>query len=216
MNRRRKALLATITVALLLLMLEGALRLSGYSYNPYQQFMLGVAGEAPAEFDQHLFWRPAGPVNRELEQRPASLPGVLVLSDSVGVLSKFPDALLVALTRRLGGHEPVVRNAAVTGYTSHQGLRLLERSLGAAQPDAVVVNFGYNDHWNTGNGRTDRQQQPPPATVTRLVGSSRLLGLMAASFMRLRLDHYKAFPPPARANAYGSPPPSTIRTCAAS
>ena len=196
MTRRRKVLFSVISVSLGLLIIEGGLRLAGSSYNPYRQFMLGVASEVIEEYDEHLFWKPAGPPNRDLEERPRNMPGVLVLSDSVGVLSGYPDALRRSLTRRLGGEEPALRDASVTGYSSHQGLLLLQQVVATARPDVVVVNFGFNDHWNSGNGRTDRQQRPPPGWMTRLVGSSSLLGLLAGKFLRRRLDHYVAYPLP--------------------
>ena len=196
MSPQRKILFSALIIVLALAMLEGGLRLAGYRFNPYRQFMLGVATEVTAEYDQHLFWRPVGSPDRELEQRPAGTPGVLMLSDSVGVLSRYPDLLRGILRARLGGREPVVLNASVTGYTSFQGLRFLEQRVAAARPNVVTVNFGYNDHWNSGNTRTDKEQRPPSNSLTQWVGHSRLLGLVAGLFLRFRSDHYQAFPLP--------------------
>jgi lysophospholipase L1-like esterase len=190
----RKLIFSALIIGLALGGLEGGLRLVGYRFNPYRQFMLGVAGEAEAEFDQTLFWRPARPPDLDLERRPAGKSGVLVLSDSVGVQSNYPDLLRRALKNRLKSHGVVVHNANVTGYTSFQGLRLLEQRVAAARPDVVVVNFGFNDHWNSGNKKTDKEQPPPSNTLSRWVGRSRLLGLVASQLLRFRSDQYQAFP----------------------
>jgi lysophospholipase L1-like esterase len=120
--------------------------------------------------DQTLFWKPR-PNRNPRFQRAANLVHpdtpiapretrrrLIVLGDSCSrlVLSGLPYSAFVQAD--LGSDEWEVLNASVPGYSSHQGLRWLQSQLLAADPDVVVVYFGWNDHWRT-PGRTDRQYE---------------------------------------------------------
>jgi len=103
--------------------------------------------------------RHAGPVGRK---RPGSLR-VVCLGDSVTfgyrvplVFPDVPDAwdrgdapypgrLERILRERFPGRDVEVIALAVPGYSTHQGLLLLERWIGRLAPDVVVICFGFND-----------------------------------------------------------------------
>jgi lysophospholipase L1-like esterase len=121
--------------------------------------------------DPELFWKPtpgysAGEVriNRRgtrgpdfLVPKPTGLFRIVLLGDSVTFGFNVPEELSYA--RRLESslreswsrssgspREVEVINAGVIGYTSWQGRKLLERSVGSWDSDLVIVLFGYNDH----------------------------------------------------------------------
>ncbi len=124
--------------------------------------------------------------------RPDGSLGVVVLSDSVGMVSGYPHALFKELGRLLAPRKVVGVDASVTGYTSFQGVRYFERDIAPLRPDVVVINYGWNDHWAAHNGKADRDQRPPSASSTGLAGSSRLLGVLAQGMMRVRRSSYQA------------------------
>ncbi len=120
--------------------------------------------------DQTLFWK-ARPNRNPQFQRAANLvhpdspiaprgtrQRLIVLGDSCSrlVLSGLPYS--ASVQAELGSEDWEVLNASVPGYSSHQGLLWLRSQLLAADPDVVVVYFGWNDHWRT-PGRTDRQYE---------------------------------------------------------
>jgi lysophospholipase L1-like esterase len=122
------------------------------------------------EPDPTLFWKPR--LNRNPRfRRAANLvhpdspiaprgtrQRLIVLGDSCSrlVLSGLPYS--ASVQAELGDDDWEVLNASVPGYSSHQGLLWLRSQLLAADPDVVVVYFGWNDHWRT-SGRTDKQYE---------------------------------------------------------
>jgi lysophospholipase L1-like esterase len=60
----------------------------------------------------------------------------------------------------LPGKRFEVINAGVPGYSSLQGLRLLESEMAGYRPDIVTVFFGWNDHW-LARSFPDREQKAP-------------------------------------------------------
>jgi lysophospholipase L1-like esterase len=137
------------------------------------------------EPDQTLFWKPR-PNRNPRFQRAANLVHpdtpiapretrrrLIVLGDSCSrlVLSGLPYS--ASVQTELGSDDWEVLNASVPGYSSHQGLRWLQSQLLAADPDVVVIYFGWNDHWRT-PGRTDRQYEQ-----SMRPGRLRLLNLLS-------------------------------------
>jgi lysophospholipase L1-like esterase len=63
----------------------------------------------------------------------------------------YPGRLERILRKRFPGRDVEVIALAVPGYSTHQGLLLLERWIGRLAPDVVVICFGFNDvslkHW---------------------------------------------------------------------
>jgi len=83
--------------------------------------------------------------------KPAGVYRVLCLGDSITfgwglpLSETWPELLETALSARLMGRRVEVINAGYPGYTTRQGLIWLDRELVRLEPDAVVVEFGFND-----------------------------------------------------------------------
>lgn len=62
-------------------------------------------------------------------------------------------------TYRDSKHEVI--NAGVPGYTSFQGKKYLFDELMELEPDAVIITFGWNDHWAGIDGKPDSEHKMP-------------------------------------------------------
>lgn len=161
--------LALIAVVVTLALLEGALRLAGFSATPVQiqagrqgdQRTLHVFEDQNFEADPDLIWRPRrnhsvfnsqGFRGPELTaEKAAGTTRVFTVGDSntLGWAGEngpnWPDEVSALIARDRTGVQVV--NAGVWGYASYQGLRRFTEVL-AWQPDVVLVSFGSNDaHW---------------------------------------------------------------------
>jgi lysophospholipase L1-like esterase len=135
--------------------------------------------------DPTLFWKSRRDVRRRF-QRAAHIvhPDIpiapremrkrlVVLGDSCSRLVSSGLPYSAFLQAELGTDGWEILNASVAGYSSYQGLLWLRLQLLDADPDVVVVYFGWNDHWRT-PGRTDRQYERSIQP-----GRLRLLGLLS-------------------------------------
>ncbi|HVM96906.1 MAG TPA: SGNH/GDSL hydrolase family protein [Candidatus Acidoferrales bacterium] len=139
------------------------------------------------EPDPDLLWRPIA--NTEFtnsqgmrgkgEHQESKVPGTLrvaFLGDSCSFLGDpvFPEIVEKQLRERFPQRKVESLNFSSPGYSSFQGVRLLDR-VRRWQPDAVVVYFGWNDHWPAQGGLTD--------TLQASVGSGlRIVGLIRAVY----------------------------------
>jgi len=135
--------------------------------------------------DPTLFWQARRDVRRRFQRAahivhpntPIAPRGMrkrlVVLGDSCSRLVSSGLPYSAFLQAELGRDGWEILNASVAGYSSYQGLLWLRLQLLDAEPDVVVVYFGWNDHWRT-PGRTDRQYERS-MQPTRL----RLLGLLS-------------------------------------
>lgn len=198
----RRALLLLLSIVVTLCAVELVLRAVGYGrITPEMNFGVNTRGALERggfEPDADLFWTlPARPTSIDLDiravhpRRPVPPRDVrrrlIVLGDSCSRISMATPPYSELLEQYLGSDWEVF-NAAVPGYTSHQGLVWLRTQLLAMQPDLVVVYFGWNDHWRS-TGVTDRQYAQWHA-VSRI----RLLGLVrgrpAQPPLRVPVDQY--------------------------
>ena len=163
----RKLLLCVAAVAVALALAEAALH------------VLGVAGRPERLVrDPLLGWRNRagwqGPVFSVNSRgflgpefgvpKPAGAVRIVCLGDSctaADLLADHAQAYPRQLERLLGerhrGRAVEVLNAGVGGYSSFQGRLWLERELLGYEPDAVVVYFGWNDHWPARAGGADKE-----------------------------------------------------------
>jgi lysophospholipase L1-like esterase len=125
---------------------------------------------------------PVLPVERDPAKRR-----ILFLGDSCTNAGpeEYPDKVVSMLARSDVIAEPLI--AGVGGYSTYQGLLLLEEAL-VYRPDAIVAYFGWNDHWFAAAGVPDNEFKPlTPFEVT----SERLF-----SWLRTyQLLHYLIYPP---------------------
>jgi len=162
-----KAGLVVASVAVSLLVFEGALRLLDYRYTPLRIETINTWSEwryyhafddAQFVYDPELLWRPrkgSGFFNEQGYRgkllTEAKQPGsvrVFAIGDSntlgwSGVGGPQWPAYLEQLFNQ-NGQNVTVTNAGVYGYTSFQGLRHFKETLKFA-PDIVLVSFGAND-----------------------------------------------------------------------
>lgn len=160
-----------VLVALLNLCLvvpELALRAGKFQFESGVQF----GYPRPSHFvryapDAELFWRlrtPAPGVNslgfpgdEFTMAKPAGVFRVLFLGDSV-TYQGYPALVEGLLERAYPDRAFESIPLAVPGYSSHQGRVLAEKYGRELEPDAVVVYFGWNDHW-LAYGSTDAEKR---------------------------------------------------------
>jgi len=91
---------------------------------------------------------------------------ILAVGDSctfgwrVSEADTYPAQLEAVLNRRAGGDRYQVINAGVPGYTSYQGLVYLQEQGLALRPEIVVIGFGFNDTFLTGDVETQLARAP--------------------------------------------------------
>ena len=76
-----------------------------------------------------------------------SKPSVVFMGDSCTEWGLFDKAFSKVLDIKNPGHNFSYLNLAVSGWSSYQGLKQLERDIIPLGPKAIVVYFGWNDHW---------------------------------------------------------------------
>lgn len=172
-----KALLAVAVLNLLLVVPELGLRVGGFRFTSGVQF----GYPTPEDFqefapDPDLFWTlpPEDPLVNSLgffgpepvRPKPADAYRVLFFGDSClqqGQPASVPEVVAhLANQARLDSGEPRAPrfeaiNLAMSGYSSHQGLRAVQRYADELEPDAVVAYYGWNDHWRA-YGAVDRDK----------------------------------------------------------
>jgi lysophospholipase L1-like esterase len=162
------------------------------------------------EPDPELFWKPApgfsGPmwggrvtINADglrdnVPARPAVAPSrrLLCFGDSItfGFGVGDQDTYPAALATSLKGLGIEVRNAGVTGYTSHQTLRWLRRQLESQRIDDATLLIGWND--GTPRPITDAEfaarLRYSTTTADRALGYLAIYRLMKATWLRRGLE----------------------------
>lgn len=217
---RRKILYSGITLMLVFGTFELLLRVAGFEVNPSverMEFTFPIDDynkSAPQPFlvrDDNLFWRPkAGVMDHnshgfygpefDIEKKPGVFR-IVCLGDSCTHFGPdtYPDMLRVYLDEVAPGKFEVI-NAGVIGYTSFQGLRLLESEVLNWSPDLVTVYFGWNDHW-LARGRQDKNQDAESSAVMDALYGFRVVQLAAFAVgglgsggdgaMRVQPDDYR-------------------------
>ena len=173
---RHPRLLALLVGLSLLAAAEAALRVTGYRYQLEETVFSFVGPEVSDEpeylvRDRDLFWR-LKPGGKEVGVEPSTavtnaagfrgplvqgprrkgVPRIACLGDSAtyGVAVPFERTYVgrvgATLEHRLRTRVEMI-NAGCPGYSSYQGLRLLESRILALQPDVVTLLFGaWNDY----------------------------------------------------------------------
>lgn len=213
--RSSRALLALAVLNALLVIPEAGLRLADFRFTSGVQF----GYPTPADFqefapDADLFWKlPAGDphVNslgffgpEPAVPKPAGVFRVLFLGDSClqqGFPESVPDivAHLAEQERTPRSRRFEAINLSMSGYSSHQGLRLAETVGVGLDPDLVVIYYGWNDHWRA-YGAVDREKAVALAREhmfhsSRLLQALRRLSVSAGDAVpltrnRVPLEHY--------------------------
>ena len=189
---RRPALSLGLLVGALviaLLLAEAVLRITGFEFeiapesvefgwpNPEMRKKLHL-------FDPDLFWVPKsyyGVLVRLAEERP----DIVFLGDSCTEFGAYPRLFV----ERMQAHHPdagiLGAKLGVAGWTSHQGLRQLERDVVPLRPRVVSFYFGWNDHW-TGFGVEDDEIHPLRSVVLPAMGRPRTAQLLLKAQLAYR------------------------------
>lgn len=193
----RKLLLSGLVVVAFFAIAELLLRLAGVQYATHvegMQFTFPIDEynqNSPEPFlsrDEVLFWRPtAGVLGHNAQgfygpgfstSKPEGVFRIVCLGDSCthfGPIT-YPDILRDYLEKVAPGKFEVI-NAGVIGYTSFQGMRLLETEVLKWEPDLVTVYFGWNDHW-LARGYQDKEQTGTQAAAEGVLARLRLFQVM--------------------------------------
>jgi lysophospholipase L1-like esterase len=160
-----KLALAPAAVLALLAALEGGARVAGVSIPPGtwpsaltcvqrsallgQEFRPHCSGKlASTAFSTNALGLRGGELRDDRAKRILALGDSCTWGWAVGDDATYPALLEQALDARRNGYQVI--NAGFPGHTSHQGLLFLrERGL-ALRPDIVIIAFGFNDRFATG------------------------------------------------------------------
>ena len=141
----------TLGIVLALILGEVTLRLAGIEFALYPS-KVQFGGPNPLELhsqyivDRQLFWVPQR-YSTKIAYWKGRRPTIVFMGDSCTHFGKYPKFLKSMIM----DHNPespftsVV--VGVTGWSSYQGLRQLERDILGMRPRVVTIYYGWNDHW---------------------------------------------------------------------
>lgn len=143
-----------------LLVVELVLRVVGFSYHLYPE-KIEFGAPTPEQIDsgfladRELLW-----VTRDyfekLDSARADPPAVVFLGDSCTEWGNYELYFEDQLLRNFPKATFTYASLGVPGWSSHQGLRQLERDILPLKPRVITVFFGWNDHWK-GFGVEDKE-----------------------------------------------------------
>jgi len=154
-----------------------------------------VCGELIGQFDEKLFWRRKGIKPKFNCKSKQQCLKIMCLTDSVSVMHKgkgYPEILQKMLSSRIPMKNHIVFNGGVPGYTSYQGLRYFKTELLAYHPDIIIVCYGWNDHWQSGNGLPDKLQRTREKTSNIF---PRTIALINHLLLRIKQNNYSCVGP---------------------
>jgi len=138
-----------LTVALSLTAAEILLRIAGFRYDLYLtrvQFGWPDPIQIRFEPDPELLWIPEDYQER-LDHADEAHPALLFMGCSCTEIGAFPAALRKKINRSSDAADLRIANLGVSGWSSYQGLRQMERDVLPIRPKVVTIFFGWNDHW---------------------------------------------------------------------
>jgi lysophospholipase L1-like esterase len=180
-------LVAAGSIGLLLGIVELTLRLTGFSYalqpediefgKPDPQLMrIGFLQ------DEDLFWVTKN-YGEKLERLRREQPPLVFMGDSCTHLGHY-DEHFARLVEERFGHTMAYGNMGVAGWSTHQGLRQLQRDVLPSMPEVVTFYYGWNDHW-IGFGVKDAQVEKVRRVFSSRVSHLRLVQLVSKATLAL-------------------------------
>jgi lysophospholipase L1-like esterase len=141
-------ILAVLSVAISLLVVEGLLRVAGFEYRLTPTVQVGWPDPQTLESryaaDPDLFW-----VTRDYADKLRAAqrihPSVIFMGDSCTEFGTYPAQTISQLVAK--GSAVTGIHLAAGGWTSEQGLAQLRRDIVPLHPRVIVVYYGWNDHW---------------------------------------------------------------------
>ena len=142
-------LVATTSVLLALLVVEIALRISGFEYRPFPIVQFGwpdpkAMGQVYRS-DPDLLWVTKN-YDEVIESGRREPPAVVFMGDSCTEFGTYPSKTLAVLDAE---RPPLKRGikVGVGGWTVVQGSWQLDRDVLPLHPRVVTIYYGWNDHW---------------------------------------------------------------------
>jgi len=154
MKSRRHTLLGALTVVgtVLLTLAAGELllRVVDFRYELRVHIIESTAPEAEEvhrgySIDPHLVWVDNGYYDR-LNDAKTKRIDIAFMGDSCTQFGSYDRLLAALIEANTGGALSIVK-LGVAGWTTHQGMRQMERDVAALRPKIVTICFGWNDHW---------------------------------------------------------------------
>ena len=144
------ALLLVVGVVCALGLTEIVLRVRHFHYQPFPEVQFGWPEPQAIvnEFqpDPDLLWVTKDYAER-LRLAAASHPAVIFIGDSCVEFSHYPGLVMEALARTAPSLATGTK-LSVPGWSSEQGRAQLSRDVLALKPRVLIVEYGWNDHWD--------------------------------------------------------------------
>jgi lysophospholipase L1-like esterase len=165
---------------LFLIGLEIVLRAVTFRYEPDAEFSYPRPADfAEVRYDPELFWtlnpedagvNARGFLGKEMTvEKPAGTYRMLFIGDSI-MEAGYPEEVEVCL-QAAGFANIEAVSLAVRGYSSYQGQVMAEKYGRLLQPDLVLVQFGWNDHWLAfGEPDVEKSFAPPSEWALKIHG----------------------------------------------
>ena len=141
-----------LTVAVLLILIELGLRLFGFQFAldpPHIEFGWPYPAvlESYLLSDPDLLWvTPEYPAQVAAAQ--GLQPSIAFMGDSGAYVGRYGERMRSIITARHPGSNFTYINLAVPGWSTYSGLQQLQRDVLPIRPRAIVIQYGWNDHWN--------------------------------------------------------------------
>ncbi len=204
----KKLLFASITLLMLLVFIDVAVRVGGvaetcrnayrysplWSCDPILSFKLKEdlkPGGVPlnrAGFRTHEFTlKPTG-VYRILSLGDSCTFGMIVTKSFEYIPEPYPQRLEQLVAERAGPKKVEVLNAGVPGYNSYFGVMLLRTKLRGLSPDLITVRYGWNDHFMSRGGQKGNAYRERESPIARAVENMLLRTALYPFAWRLAID----------------------------
>ncbi len=137
------------SVILTALLVEAALRITGFEYHLMPAVQFGWPDPQTIQTayadDPDLFW-----VTRDYREKLRTArhthPAIIFMGDSCTEFGAYPARTLAMLSANHASTTTGLHLAA-GGWSSEQGVAQLERDVIPLHPSVVVIYYGWNDHW---------------------------------------------------------------------
>lgn len=194
MKSRRYAVLGLATAAGTVILTLGAaevvLRAVDFRYELRVHVIESTAPEAAEvhrgySVDPYLIWVDNRYYSRLREARSRRID-IAFLGDSCTQFGSYDGLLTTLIAENIGADVSAVK-LGVAGWTTHQGLRQMQRDIAALRPCIVTICFGWNDHWLS-IGLSDREIERVNRSILGRVQYLRLGQLLLKAYVSLARD----------------------------
>ena len=141
-----------LTAAVLLILVELGLRLVGFQF-VLEPPRIEFGWPSPADLEHYfisdpdLLWvTPEYPAQVTTAQ--GQQPAIAFMGDSVTYTGRYGARIQSIIAARHPGNNFTYINLAVAGWSTYSGLQQLQRDVLPIRPRAIVIQYGWNDHWN--------------------------------------------------------------------